>query len=72
MSKKTQVTMGEYTEQFWNSLKDYQRGFLSLTQNHRKYFPSDKNWNELTKYQQNVIFNWLWRDCKRQSRQSGK
>lgn len=59
--KESEFTLGEYTAQFWNSLKDYQRVFLSLTQNHRKHMPSDKKWGELTKYQRQVIFNFIWR-----------
>ena len=60
---KKGVTLSKLTGQFWDSLKDYQRAFLSLTHN-KNNFPCEKDWNELTKKQQQTIFNHIWRKEK--------
>ena len=60
---KKGITLGKLTGQFWDSLRDYQRGFLSLTYNKNNWH-CEKKWKELTKKQQSEIFIHLWRKTK--------
>ena len=60
---KKGITLGKLTAQFWDSLKQYQRAFLSLTYN-KNDFPCEKDCNELTKKQRHDIFIHIWRKEK--------
>ena len=60
---KKGVTLGKLTGQFWDSMKDYQRAFLSLTHN-KNNWPCEKSWNELNKKQKSEIFMHIWRNNK--------
>ena len=61
---KKGITLGKLTGQFWDSMKDYQRAFLSLTYE-KNNWPCEKNWNELNKKQKSKIFAHLWRNNKK-------
>lgn len=70
--KERLPNLSELTQQFWDSLKGYQRDLISLTVNHKPNLPSNKNWKQLNNYQKHAVIQRLWMCIKQPINRSEK
>ena len=70
--KERLPNLSQLTQQFWDSLKGYQRDLISLTVNHQPYIPSNKNWKQLNNHQKHAVIQRLWMCIKQQTNREVK